>query len=432
MLIALPVTYIVIKLLYKFLSCRCFVSFPSRLFEIAAFLKYFLIPVLLLIDENYRYVTGPLPSDESFNIAIKISIYEMLIIYIFRYIYHKKNHVLLKQNTHPNLYEKISSLFIIMSLIGIIFLLLYPNLMFPKFYLFEEKDGENEQKVPLFSILILIWKKFYYIILLICINNKFKETKYSYKKSIVLSMLVFICFVYMTLGASRWGILFTTITTYFILSYFYGKVIKKIFVFVFPFLIAIMLLISYYKFSNDLNFIDGNYFQSFVALFASQLQSYFSGVSLIAQAVDMSVDTIFENDFTFDVLCNDFLGSIPFVNSFVNPMERTNIIFNQYVLSVNTIWFTQIIPASGIGYIYMGFWLSPVFTLLFNIYGLYFEKRCLESNDVINKFLLLTASLWCSLSICFNTQIVFGNLIVSVLSIYIAYRFFVKFNRRLL
>ena len=89
MLVVLPVTYLIVKFVFELFSRRGFVSLSSRLFEIAAFIKYFIIPVLLLIDDNYRYVTGPLPSEVSFNIAIKITIYEMLILYLFRYIYER-------------------------------------------------------------------------------------------------------------------------------------------------------------------------------------------------------------------------------------------------------------------------------------------------------------------------------------------------------
>ena len=419
MLIYLPILYIAAQFLYRRSVSPKTASVVTYVFEIAAFIKYFLIPLLILLDEEYIFVRGPVPSDKSLELAVKITIYEMMLIYFLRYIYIKKKLKNIRLTCSSGFRYEIASLLPVITIIGFVLLLLFPDLMLPKLYIFGEKDAENEQMVATFSILVSLWKKLFYILSIIYVYKKFQCSIYSKRKSVLYSFFLFFLIILFTLSSSRWSVLFMSISTFMVLASLYGKIIKRIAFTVFPLLISVLVLITLYKFQDKFDALGEVSIQSFAIILASQLQAYFSGVSLIAQSIDMSTNAIFANGFTYNVLLNDFAGSVPILNKFINPMERTNIYFNQYVIALHTEWFTQIIPSSGIGYIYFGFWLSPLFTVLFNITGLHFERKCFETNDIFDKFIFIFISLWCSLSICFNTQIPFGNIITGILPLYI-------------
>ena len=101
------------------------------------------------------------------------------------------------------------------------------------------------------------------------------------------------------------------------------------------------------------------------------------------------------------------------------------------VISPDTEWFTQIIPATGLGYIYFGSMFAPIFTVVFNILGLHFDYKLLNTSNLFVKYVLIYCSLWGGLSICFNTQIPFGNVVVYIFPLYLFYRLFSKLTIKL-
>ena len=75
-------------------------SAPSIFFEVASFVKYFLIPVLICVDVKYKNVIGPPVSSTAFDIAISITVYEMLCVYFFRYLYIARRSVRFNNNNY--------------------------------------------------------------------------------------------------------------------------------------------------------------------------------------------------------------------------------------------------------------------------------------------------------------------------------------------
>lgn len=433
-IIILPVAYLVIHIFYTINNVNSYLykSFPSKLFGIAAFIKYFLLPILLWHDNNYYFeVLGPSPSNRSINLAIWITLYEMCLIYIGRYLYVVKSICRVKENGLIGSFPKqITKFYLLILIAGIIFTLIFPKLMFPDFYLFEDKNEiALKEKVPLFPIIIAIWKYLFFLASIAFIAKQFVKHNININAAILYSMFAFFICMMLTIGDSRWNVIFLTLSFFAILGSLYGKTAKKYMAMILPVFVILIFIITIYKFKDQIEILyEKNAIVAFTKLFANQLQSYFSGISLIAQSIDMSYDVAFNQDFNLQTLLNDFVGAIPIVSKFVDPSIRTNYIFNQYLLGGNTTWFTQIIPSSGIGYLYFGFWLSPIFTVTFNILGLHLEKLSYINNNIFIKYILIMSSFWFSLSLCFNTQIPFGNVVVYQLPIFIVYYFFKRFK----
>lgn len=425
----LPITYIIFQVLFYILHINkySYRTFPSLLFEVAAFIKYCLIPIILWSDNSYYDVIGPDPSSNSIILAVRLTLYEMSLLYLLRYTYiikSKKQQI--NKRSGEIIIKNINKFLFLFIIVGAIFTILFPNLMFPDFYLFKDKNEVAlEEKVPIFPILISIWKYIMFLLLISIIYKAYLKHKINVGTALMYTFISYLICLLLTLGDSRWNVIFFTFYFFIIINYLYPAASRKYIVFVSPIFVLLILFITIYKFRDDIELLsDGSVVATFAQLFSYQLQAYFSGISLVAQSVDMSNDVLFNPDFTIKTLLNDFIGTIPIVSKLVTQSMRTNFIFNQYVLGVNTIWFTQIIPSTAIGYIYFGFWLSPVFTILFNLLGLYFEKRAICTNSIFLKYIYIMASFWLSLSICFNTQIPFGNIVVYQLPIFIVYYIF--------
>ena len=400
-------------------------SYPSILFEIAAFVKYCFLPLLLYSDSTYYEVMGPSPSDYGIQMAIKITIYEMLLIYAFRYIYISKSINIYDRSIdywQEKIFKHTKQIVLVALSIGLIFLILFPNIVFPGLIFLEDKnDVASREKVPIFPILISIWKIFTFLLSLCVIYKSYLKRKDS-NKSLFLSVLAYIICLFLILGDSRWGVIFLTFSFLAIITKLYGKVARRYVYIISPIFLILLIFITIYKFNDQMELLyDGDIIKLFGQLFASQLQAYFSGISLVAQSVDMSIDIHYLSDFSIKTLWNDFVGSIPLVSKLSDQTMRTNYLFNQYVLGANTEWFTQIIPCSGIGYIYMGFWLSPFFTVIYNILGLHYERKMYFTSSIFLKYIYIMIAFWMSLSICFNTQIPFGNVMVFQMPLYIIY-----------
>ena len=427
----LPLIYILVIGCYTLLRKKCSYKYsvPSVFFEIASFVKYFLIPVLICTDVKYKDVIGPPVSSASFSIAISVTIYEMICLYFFRYLYiarvkkESNNAEVMMLSNHINLLARLA------LLSGLFFVLFFGDIFFPDFYLLSEKDADNNKMIPTFSILISIWKYFSYVIFMCVVYLNYRKSRWSKKKSICVASCMHLVYIYLLLGTSRWTLIFFSSVTFVLLMKLYGKSIRRIFYLFLPVILVLFFLISFYKFQNELSFSNG-FINTFASLFAMQLQSYFSGITVLAQAIDMSNDEIFSSFLRTRTLLNDLLG-VPILSNFISdPLDRPNILFNQYVLSVDTLFFTQIMPSSGIGYIYFGFLFSPIFVVLFNICGLYFENKQRKEVDIYMKYVYLYISLWASLSLCFNIQIVLGNIGFRMLPLWVLYWVINRFSFR--
>lgn len=202
----------------------------------------------------------------------------------------------------------------------------------------------------------------------------------------------------------------------------FGSRVRKI---IFPIsLVSLTTIISItlYKFSWAFQYSENMYIDFFQVMMG-QLQSYFSGPNLVAQALEMENNPMFVHRITFSTFINDFLGSIPSVASSIDQTDRINYYFNRYLLDWYSDNTSQIIPMTAVGAIYFNILFSPVFTVLFTWLGFIFEFKGISDNRIYNNFVYLYAAFWCVLAICFCPQIIWGNLIGLVFPVFIIYKF---------
>lgn len=395
------------------------------LFFAVCLIKYFLMPLSLSLSQNFVTI-GPQVKDSSFVMALVLIVYEMICLIFLRVLFLRKY---LSKNIQRNYFgdtgisiggKKVLLIFISVVLLGVI-LSFIPNFsIIPKNLFVLEADFEEQDTKASMGIIVVWWKYLFFI-------SSFSFLYYIYKKSsniiyYYLSVLLIFLFVGLITGTSRWAILFFLLLSLYLCSKMYGSRIRKIVIPISLVCLVTIISITFYKFSWAFQYSE-NICIDFFQVMLGQLQSYFSGPTLVAQAIEMAQNPVFVHKITFSTFMNDILGSIPSVAGNVDQTDRINYYFNRYLFDWYSDNTSQIIPMVAVGALYFNILLSPVFTVLFTWIGFVFEFKGLSDNRIYYKFLCLYASFWCVLAICFCPQIVWGNLIGFVFPIFIIYKF---------
>lgn len=391
-------------------------SISYYLFKIVCFIKYFLMPLsLIYLGEDSLYkVFGPTPTDANLIKAISLLIYELIVVYLTRYIFilRNKNRRLVISNLSSS-YSRNNKIVFFVVLTGIV-LSIIPNVYIIPRVLFLTSDVVKDDlamdNVSNLQVFVIVWK---YLFFIVCASSIFKinQSKYSFFKVFLYLILVIIC-LYLLSGTSRWGIVFFTLIALTLIRQKYGSKTNWLILLIATFSFVIFTSISIYKFSWAVQG-DSPLIVELFNVYISLLQSYFSGPSLIAQSYDMIESLFYESNITFITCINDFLGTMPFVSKLVDLSDRTNVYFNQYLFGMHTTNISQIIPMSSVGMLYFSSFFAPLFVCIFLYIGFHFEQKALQSNMLYKRFIFLYISFWCVLSIALNTQIVFGNILLT-------------------
>jgi hypothetical protein len=170
------------------------------------------------------------------------------------------------------------------------------------------------------------------------------------------------------IDSSRNSMLIPILAILFISIKGYPKFAKKIFISISLILVLSMSLLSVMKFYNS-----NSFEREFVNIetAASYLNSYFGGYYEVYLALEYS-DAI-KAKVDEKTFFNEVFAATPFFNRFVNLENRTTEFYNQTAYQNS-----HIIPTIGQGYVYLGFFLSWlfslfVFRLIFLFDNLYFK-----------------------------------------------------------
>jgi hypothetical protein len=163
----------------------------------------------------------------------------------------------------------------------------------------------------------------------------------------------------------------------------YPKYAKKIFISTSLVLVLSMSLLSMMKFFGTTSYERG---LVNIETNASYLNSYFGGYYEVYLAVENS-DAI-KMKMNDKTIFNEIFAATPFFNRFVDQENRTTVFFNQTAYQ-----HSHIIPTVGQGYVYFGFVLSWLFSLIVFRLIFLFDNLYFKTNRVDFAFLFaLTAS----------------------------------------
>ena len=202
-------------------------------------------------------------------------------------------------------------------------------------------------------------------------------------KYFILGIIIVLALGSFYIDSSRTSMLIPILAILFISIKGYPQFAKKIFISISLILLLSMSLLSVMKFFNS-NTIEREFVN--VETTTGYLNSYFGGFLEVylalenSDAIKMKMD-----DRTF---FNEVFIATPFVNRFVNQENRTTVFFNQTAYQ-----HSHIIPTVGQGYVYFGFVLSWLFSLIVFRLIFLFDNLYFKTNRVDFAFLFaLTAS----------------------------------------
>ena len=422
----IPLLYSAFMMLFPAMRNNYKKSLVVLTVNIISFLKYSIMILSIIITKDYYngVLTGHTPSKEYNVKAIFLILFEMLIVFITIEIccyFRRKKYSVCKNVFIEKDKIVLSSGFlnfikILFVIITIPVIIKFYDSFFPVNFLLNQSfesvaiDSDVDGAV---KILFFVFKAF-----LLCEGLSYCFKKYEEKNSywyILLSLLVLGFFCFLMLSASRWNIIFPVIS-YFIVSKIYFKNKSRLLNVILLLVLGVILVeITLEKFSYifSKNSTDS---QFFLNVLLNQMQEYLSGIRPIAQGLETA--DIYSNSISFSTLSNDFTGSIPIVSHFVNQADRINIYFNLLVKGPSYDP-TQIMPMITIGYAYFGVVFSGVFISLYIVLSFFLENLIYSKNSLLMKYAAIVGIFWSCMCLGFNTQIIFGNLVSSIVPLII-------------
>lgn len=120
---------------------------------------------------------------------------------------------------------------------------------------------------------------------------------------------------------------------------------------------------------------------NFIASLASKLNAYFAGT------FNVSAVFLMDNSNKLDYLCGDILRSIPLLKGFFTSWPMSYLEYNK-VLAVDTEYNSQILPAIGQGYFYLGYLGAILFPIISLRVSFYLHNRIQQVNDSLSFFVI--------------------------------------------
>lgn len=384
-LVLLPLCYLILFVLVPSFSKYIYKSIGITIINITMLIRYSIVPFLISIY-GVNLNTGIYLSEKLQFKAINLMLYEMILIFIVFIIFQKKfygnsTNKMTKIKPSNNLF---GWLFIIICVFVII---LYPSILNRYSFvwtatLLKSKEVEGVS----YSFLLLLVQLGHLVLTISIINTLYKF--YLKKKSlifVILSLVTIVISSSFMIGTSRFSIILPLISglfTMFILYKAYKKVIGFISVVVSFLLIGITTVLKNRTISGESvsNSINDNLSDLTVSL-----QLYFSGVSNVAHSINTRL--IYE-PYQMENIITDLLRTVVLINNFFINQSSALLNYNLSFYGKGNIN-DQILPMIGQGYLYFGYILAPIFTVITIIFVMYLDKKISENNSLFNIYILV-------------------------------------------
>lgn len=416
-LFLIPLTYFCCRILSKYTYYDYNKNFAYLVLNFLTFLKYSIMPILIIIMEDYYggVLTNQIPESSYVRIAIVMLIIECVNIFFIMELYRRYS---MKSTTNIRITReiKINPAMIVFFLISMILIFKYMDSFLPyKFFVIDNKyttvaiDSNVDGLIKIFFYLFKLFIMLYFIQFFI---KKYKKSNNFI--NIIGIIVILILYLGINTSISRWSLVIPTIIIFYILRELWFKNMKNkiVMVTIILTLIISFVSISLYKFNwlfknRDISEVTS---KEVVTILASQIQEYISGPRAVAQGIQAA--DIYDKDINLETMINDFTGSIPFISKFVNQDDRINIYYN-YLLKGTDKEATQIMPMITIGYSYFSIAFCYVFIDVCVLLSLYCGNLANNKKDLFRKYIYSYLCFWLAMCIGFNTQIIFGWFISS-------------------
>ncbi|MEB7965763.1 hypothetical protein [Mammaliicoccus sciuri] len=370
-LFLLPLVYLLAyilflhKVIYKY-----GISIFLTVYIFVSFFRYVILSYFIVASGWYLGRSSISPSQENFNRAIMIMIYEVIVYNIFIYIFHNKFFKNKKLNKESVRFAKSSFVYFVFLLVTILLIIIFPDSL--RFFSFIKVNNnyvtiENMSSMSAITAICVNVSKLllYFIIIKFIIYKIGFEYKYT---SILLVTLITILNSLVFFGANRSDFIFSFLINILILIYLYKQIGIVISAFLMALLPIIVSKITEYR--NSVTITGGS---NRLIDFTDTLQVYLAGIYNVAISLELETQTkgifyLLGDIFRSAIGPNIILKNINIISS--SRIFNERIFFNDKV--------SQIIPMIGQSNLYLGFILSPLLGICFIYFAIYLTKKIIQ------------------------------------------------------
>lgn len=329
-------------------------------FIAVSFTRYVILPLLITLTKYYGGRSSVPPMDSSFQLAIYLMCYEMIVVFLFSYLIFRKYKAPIK-NGQINFPK---SIFVYVIFIGLSILL---SLLFPaslKSFAFLKVHsgfidfGKGSFLVNLVTYLLVVSKFLIFILIL-----NFCKKRYQKSKNIVyvfISLLAVFINISIFFGDNRADYIITAIASMLLYFKLFPKYVKPS---ILPLIIIAILVTSFINESRNINSITNG--EDKLLDLTETLQVYLAGPYNVAISIEAAE------------LNQDERNILRLPHELLRPVIGLNIILKHFDVKPTSQYFneriyfsdhvSQIVPMIGQGYFYLGFFLSPLIFILYLI-----------------------------------------------------------------
>lgn len=400
----IPLTYSILILSFSNFTNYIFQNIGLLALNISMFLRYLVSP-LLISFEGLSYTGSIVPFNESYNIAVNLMLYELIVIFLAFQLLHKRFYSK-KINSNPSLTPETNYVGWIFVLFCLLLILIYPDILSRySFILFADELKGKDIGIDVISS-IPLFVQLGSLILTISLINVFykknlKTNRFGYVLLSIATVFILSSFI---IGTSRNSVIIPLVTGLYIIYIVFGRY-KKIISTISAFAIGFVVVLTTYLKESTINTGEST-LKEFVSDLNTDLQLYFSGINNVAIAVETS--SIYPS-FNIGSILDDITRSVVLLNSLFHSEKSAltdfNITFYNGGLARD-----QILPMIGQGYLYFGFILAPIFTLIILLLVMYFDSKIIKKDSLFLRYIYAYATLKIGLFMMSNFTILLSFL----------------------
>lgn len=356
-------------------------------FTAVSFTRYVILPVLIVFSGWYggRSVVPPLPS--SFDLALKLMIYELIVVSIVIYFLFRKLKIYKKpqiQNSEVKLPENMF-FYIVFVIFSLVLLGITPEAIRTFAFIIPSESmidfGEGSTLVTITTYCLITSK---YIVFLLLISFLYKKYLSSKDKIYIwLSFLVVFLNISIIFGDNRSDFIITSIVSIILFYKLYPKQSKVPIIFI----IFVMVFMTGYITShrNTVTYTRG---EDPILDLTDTLQIYLGGpynVAIATEVAELNADARTLSNLIYDLLRPAIGFNVIFKK--LDGFEFSNYLFNYRIFYSDHV--SQIMPMIGQGYFYFGFIFSHLFIIGFIIF-VYFLIKILQKQNRLELIFFLS------------------------------------------
>ena len=407
-----------------------------KIFIVLAFLKYVVLIYLMVHYKSYDSLGGN--STNYLFEALFFMIYELIAIGLFLIFFNNRKKfnfnttISLQDKNSKNLLIKLS---VIIGLFGFIF---YDEFLSSVIWFSDSSSLlENQNYIKIegwFMGLIFYFSKFVptLIFLLLLANLKQKYPNKIQFKFLIPTLFFSVISILLVFTENRGIIVSTGITTIIIIHLYYPQFKKRLTLGFMSIILISVTVSTVFRMLNTTLIIEEDTADNLYDLFLEEatiitLDAYLSGPSNVSAALKSSTE--FKDKISYVTLINDIIINTNILNQISYRLFYTNLINDRSsVYLSNIVNGGRIPPLIYSGYVFVGIFFAPFFSVLAIYFMLIFERNYIISKNIFIRYALLYIAVRFSFSLGLSISVLYALFVTYFLPFWLISKVNQKFN----